>query len=277
MVHYTKFEVSETALKLIRTTTQIVNGTFVANGKRNCNLYSMHCIGKFIGGAIIAINSVIDISLSRFLGSTADSGGAIIYAEQQSIINMSGNIFINTNAREVLYFNYNIIIIGASELQHTAGGVLYSNSSAISIDVSEFQYSATEVLCSFNSTITIDTYKQIYNNDRLRIYIHGGVLRSSNSNITIRESEFHHNSAFIRGVLYLLSRTITIEAVRANPYRWRLGSLGGVLLSDGNTIALKTVASPGGFQGFLETSQAPTIAYSTVQLARYSLGAIGTG
>ena len=36
------------------------------------------------------------------------------------------------------------------------------------------------------------------------------------------------------------------------------------------------VASPGGFQGFLETSQAPTIAYSTVQLARYSLGATDT-
>ena len=34
-----------------------------------------------------------------------------------------------------------------------------------------------------------------------------------------------------------------------------------------------SVASPGGFQGFLETSRAPTIACSTVQLARYSLGA----
>ena len=36
---------------------------------------------------------------------------------------------------------------------------------------------------------------------------------------------------------------------------------------------IKSVASPGGFQGFLETSQAPTIA---VQLDRYSLGATGT-
>ena len=91
---------------------------------------------------------------------------------------MSGNIFINTNAREVLYFNYNTIIIGASELQLTTGGVLYSNSSTISIDVSEFQYSTTEVLRSFNSTITIDTSK-FYNNDRLQINIHEPTTPSS--------------------------------------------------------------------------------------------------
>ena len=41
--------------------------------------------------------------------------------------------------------------------------------------------------------------------------------------------------------------------------------------------AYNTVASPGGFQGFLETSQALTIACSTVQLATYySLVATGT-
>ena len=36
------------------------------------------------------------------------------------------------------------------------------------------------------------------------------------------------------------------------------------------------VASPGGVSGFLETSQAPAIVYSTVQLASYSLGATGS-
>ena len=46
-----------------------------------------------------------------------------------------------------------------------------------------------------------------------------------------------------------------------------------IIASAGTIIA---VASPGRFQGFLETSQAPTIAYSTVQLARYSFGATGT-
>ena len=39
---------------------------------------------------------------------------------------------------------------------------------------------------------------------------------------------------------------------------------------------LKAVASPGGFQGFLETSQTPAIVYSTIQLASYSLGATGS-
>ena len=38
----------------------------------------------------------------------------------------------------------------------------------------------------------------------------------------------------------------------------------------------ESVASPGGFQGFLETSQAPAIAYNTVLPASYLLGATGT-
>ena len=36
------------------------------------------------------------------------------------------------------------------------------------------------------------------------------------------------------------------------------------------------MVSPGGFQRLLETSQAPNIVYSTVQLASYSLGATGS-
>ena len=42
------------------------------------------------------------------------------------------------------------------------------------------------------------------------------------------------------------------------------------------TVVIEAEASPGEFQGFLETSQVPAIAYSTVQQASYSLGAIGT-
>ena len=42
------------------------------------------------------------------------------------------------------------------------------------------------------------------------------------------------------------------------------------------TRLYESVVSLGGFQRFLETSQAPTIVYSTVQLASYSLGAKGS-
>ena len=42
----------------------------------------------FIGSAIIATNSTVSISQSKFEDNRADFGGAI-FAEQQSIINMS--------------------------------------------------------------------------------------------------------------------------------------------------------------------------------------------
>ena len=75
-------ENSGTALGLIGTTAQIVSSTFVSNRK---------------GGAIIATYSTVDINRSRFEDNRADCGGAI-FAEQGSIINMNGNIFVSNNA-----------------------------------------------------------------------------------------------------------------------------------------------------------------------------------
>ena len=74
----------------------------------------------FIGGAIIATNSTIDISQSKFECNGADIGGAILLAEQQSRISMSGVVFLNNSVT-------------------WTGGVLYSNSSRITIETSEFQ------------------------------------------------------------------------------------------------------------------------------------------
>ena len=50
-----------------------------------------------------------------------------------------------------------------------------------------------------------------------------------------------------------------------------------ISLSSKIHVATYAVASPGGFQGFLEANQAPTIVYSIVQLASYSLRATGSG
>jgi predicted outer membrane repeat protein len=128
VVEDTKFEGQEnssTALELIETTAQIVNSTFSSNRKglyTECVIFNplYGCVpgtGTFVGGAIIATNSTVDISRSRFEDNRADYGGAI-FAEHDSIINMSGNVFVSSNG--------------------DIGGVLSSHSSTITIEGSEF-------------------------------------------------------------------------------------------------------------------------------------------
>ena len=191
VVKDTKFkgqEKSSTALELIETTAQIVSSTFVSNNVgsyRGCVFALNICVFVgFIGGAIIATNSTVDIAQSKFEENRgADFGGAI-FAEQGSIINMSGNVFIGNNAK--------------------SGGVLLSTFSSTIIEKSEFYgNNATDsgVLLSISSTITIETSK-VYNSGL-------GVLYCENSTITIEASEFHDNYG---EVLYCENSTITIEA-----------------------------------------------------------------
>ena len=83
---------------------QIFNSTFVSNGKGSY----IECIESFgpengcvpndgfIAGAVMATNSTIDISQSRFEDNklAADIGGAI-FAVQDNIININGSVFVN--------------------------------------------------------------------------------------------------------------------------------------------------------------------------------------
>ena len=185
VVEDTKFkgqENSGTALELIETTAKIVNSTFLSNRNgsyRECTLfepgYGCRLDGS-IGGAIIATNSTVEINQSRFEDNQADWGGAI-FAEQDSIINMSGNVFVSNNA------------IG--------GGVLASINGTITIDRSEFQDNNASyggALFSINSTITIDRSEFQDNNAS-----YGGALFSINGTITIEGSGFHGNNATVSG------------------------------------------------------------------------------
>ena len=108
IVEDTMFEGQEnslTGLQLIKTTAQIVNSTFLSNRKGSyrvilCAIHDSRYGCKtdtFIGGAIIATNSTVDISRSTFEDNAADYGGAI-FAEQGSIINLSSNVFVSNNA-----------------------------------------------------------------------------------------------------------------------------------------------------------------------------------
>ena len=250
VVEDTKFEGQEnssTALELIETTAQIVNSTFLSNRKglyRKCVTFNQYgCIynyyyyryDRFIGGAIIATNSTVDISQSRFKDNEADFGGAI-FAEQDSIISMSSNMFVSNSASRyggVLYSSSSTITIEASGFHNNSarsyGGVLYFSSSTITIEASGFHNNSARsyggVLYFSSSTITIEASG--FHNNSARYY--GGVLYSSSSTITIEASEFHNNDASSGGVLYSYSSNITIK--EASEFHDNRAGSGGVLYS----------------------------------------------
>ena len=239
-------ENSETALELIGTTAQILNGVFVSNrngSNRQCttllNLDSCDYNG-FIGGAIIAIDSTIDISQSKFEANRADFGGAIVAVN--SVINVSGNTsFINNTAISfggvILSYNSNIIM-NESIFHHniaSVGGVLWSFYGTITIEASEFDGNNGTfyggVLHSHNSTIIIKASEFFYSTAAYFggvLYVslcaitiessefddsfsdHGGVLLAHSCAIRIESSEFNDNNANITGVLYSSNSTITI-------------------------------------------------------------------
>ena len=214
VVEDTKFEGKENSsavLELIETTAQIVNSTFVPNRKvlyKECATFSYAC--GFFGGAIIATNSTVDISRSRFEDNKANVGGAI-FAEQDSIINVNGSVFVSNSATNrgggVLYSNNSTITIEASEFYdngatYLEGGVLYSSNSTITIEASEFYGNSAHsggVLASISSTIRIKA-SEIYDNKALS----GGVLYSYQSTIKIEASEFHNNIVYDRGGAIIL-------------------------------------------------------------------------
>ena len=247
VVKDTKFigqENSETALEFIETTVQIVNSTFLSNRKglfRECDPGFCGFDG-FIGGAIIATNSTVEISQSIFEDNgAADTGGAIL-AEQDSIINMSGNVFVSNEASYggVLYSDSSTISIEASNFFDNSatnwGGVLYSRSSTITIEASEFHNNSASfagVLGSDNSTITIEG-SGFHDNSDSNL---GGVLGSIGSNITIEASELHDNSAGEGGVLHSYSSAITIEASKF--YDNSANNMGGVLASIRSNIIIE--------------------------------------
>ena len=199
------------ALELIGTTAQILNSIFVSNRNgsyRQCtelsNLGYCKDNSGFIGGAIIAISSTIDISQSTFEANRADYGGAIFAFN--STININGNTsFINNTAiggGVIASFNSNIIINESIFHNNTAsvgGGVLVFISGSITIEASEF----------------------VSNNG----FLYGGVLDSLRSNITIKASEFYSTAAHYGGVFWVYKCAIKIESSEFTENRSPMGAV----------------------------------------------------
>ena len=227
---------SRTALELIGTAAQIVNSTFVSNtmgSYRECAvLYNNgYCIKGFVGGAIIATNSTVCISQSRFKDNIAREGGGAILAEKNSIINTSRSIFVGNTARfgGVLASNSSTIIIEASKYhgnEATYAGVLTSLNSTIIIEASEFYDNSASfggVLASSGSNITILEESGFHNNSATR---EGGVIISELSNITIGGSNFSNNTSPIGAVIRISDRStiqhkygyLTVDSNRAESH-----------------------------------------------------------
>ena len=214
---------SGTALELLETTAQIVNSIFISsrNGSyRKCPAgYDCTVTQAFVGGAIIATNSTIDISQSKFEDNRADYGGAI-FAEQNSIINLSSNVLISNNTA------------------NRGGGVLFPYNSTITIKASIFQNNTATneggILLSYYSTITIKA-STFQNNTAVDIGS-GGVVSAHYSNITIEASKFDSNSATESGGV-LNSDSSSIITIEASKFDSNSATeSGGVLNSDSSSI-----------------------------------------
>ena len=221
-----KFEGDEnsgTALEMIETTAEIVNSTFVSNRKgsyRKCiqfgddTYWSVSFPGGYIGGAIIAKNSVVNISQSMFEDNGADYGGAI-FVEQRCTIYLSKTIFVSNYAR-----NGGVMTSSSSEslVSHdycNISDIKSIGSSNITITESEFYsnkaaYHGVVLYSKANDFIIIEESK-FYNNSA---QVSGGVLQTSDSingspiTVTIEVSEFYNNSAVRGGVIRTIGNTI---------------------------------------------------------------------
>ena len=165
-------ENSGTALKLIETTAQIVNSTFVSNRK----------------GVLYSSSSTITIEESEFHNNSATDGEVTVLYSYNSTITIEESEFHNNSAT----------------CYGRGGGVLCSFRSTITIEEREFRnnsatYGRGGVLASSSSTITIEE-SEFHNNSATYA---GGVLFSISSTITIvGTSIFTKNVSPIGAVIY---------------------------------------------------------------------------
>ena len=223
VIQNTKFkgvENSRTALEMIETTAEIVNSTFASNRKgsyRKCIQFgddthrNVSFPGGYIGGAIIAKNSVVNISQSMFEDNGADYGGAI-FVEQRCTIYLSKTILIS---------NYAII-----------GGVMISSSSKSL--VSHDYCNSSDIKSIGSSNITI-TESEFYSNKAVN---HGGVLYTkANDFIKIEKS---NNSALVSGGVLQISDRLTGSPIRVtiavSEFYNNSAVRGGVMRTVGNSI-----------------------------------------
>ena len=175
--------------------------------------WSVSFPGGYIGGAIIAKNSVVNISQSMFEDNGADYGGAI-FVEQRCTIYLSKTIFVSNYARNggVMTSSSSESLVSHDDCYSNSSDIKSIGSSNITITESEFYsdkaaYHGAVLYSKANDFIIIEESK-------FSAQVSGGVLQTSDSingspiTVTIEVSEFYNNSAVRGGVIRTIGNTI---------------------------------------------------------------------
>ena len=188
-------ENSGTTLELIETTAQIINCTF--NRNKHISLYQSWSRNelRWVDWVIIATHSKINIYQSIFENNGAHNitYGGVIFAEQESIININASTFINNSATK-----YGVLYSDTCDITSLRGyvnyvGVLVSVSSNITIVQSSFKDNVGITLLSESSSIIIIKKSDFHNNHYLSHSPYSGILISHRSHVIIKESEFDYS------------------------------------------------------------------------------------
>ena len=181
----------------------------------------------------------MDIIQSNFEDNAATLGGAV-FAEQQSIINITDSTFVRQSASEeggVLFADKSDVSIYRCVFRDNiagySGGVMYSQIATITVKESQFETNYVEkvggVFVALYCIVTINSSN--FTGNELRTDVpsnsQAGVMYAVSSMITITSSTFHSNSALFAGVLNVQDSWITLRGniFDENYAGWQGGAL----------------------------------------------------
>ena len=204
---------SQTALELININAKIMNCTFITNENGKLKYYYWFKSSAFVGGAIIATNSSIDVSQCNFESNGAQIGGAIFAEHSKLTVNNSIFNYAQATVGGAIAQVQSSITISNSELHSSVadrGGLLYSYSSNLTIHNSKLHNNTANLfggtLASYNSNVTMYNC-QLYSNSAIQ---NSGALYIYNSNVIISHTELHNNTASSGGAMGSYSSNLTI-------------------------------------------------------------------
>ncbi len=188
------------------------------------NKYELNMAYTEGGGAYLLTINKNTISFNRFVGNTANSGGAI--SSRANLI-LNNTYFANNIARRYggcIYTNsvpnISVIVTDCTLINNTAttegGGAIYSNSrySNVSVVSSRFSYNSA----SYCSVLDVDEYYHFSVNLTDSVFTHntatgqligGGVACIRNASIDIIRSTFKHNYADLHGGVFYIDESVT--------------------------------------------------------------------
>ena len=241
---------SGAALELMETTAHISNCTVTFNTMGNAAINESVI---YAGGVLFSISSNVTIKQSKFENNRADYGGAIIYAEERSIIDINDSVFIGNSALYgILCCNNSNVAIEASKFEDNNRGTITSYNSVITVGNSSFESNINQTLKFENCTIIINSSMFSSN---VGEYGGPGLVSFARCTVMIVASIFHKTTG---AVLYSNISTVILDTSKF----------------DNNTRGMATVISyysPITIQNCNFTNNNPLVAVITAFSSRIEL------